>query len=107
MQQPSVARAIGTLSEEGKFDYDLLEAFKETFEGWNKAMLEKVTMDGKRTFKHFLREEGAYTGRDNRSIGRQLENLLTIEDFPEWDLFDFKKMKFYIISNVYCKQQAL
>ena len=101
----AVARAIGTLSEEGKFDYGLLEAFQEIFEGWNKAMFDKLTMEGKRILKQFLREGGVYTGRKNGGIAAQLAELLTIENLPEWNMEEFKRMTFDERSKAFQKQQ--
>ena len=103
----AVARAIGTLSEEGAFDYNLLEAFQEVFEGWTKEMFDKLTGDGKRILKQFLREGGVFTGRKNGGIATQLEELLTVEDLPEWNMEEFKRMEFDKRSKAFQRQQQM
>ena len=100
----AIARAIGSLSEEGRFDYNLLEAFQEIFEGWNKEMFDKLTMEGKRILKQFLREGGVYTGRKNGGIAAQLAELLTVEDLPEWNMEEFKRMTFDERSKAFQEQ---
>jgi hypothetical protein len=101
-----VARGISSLSAEGLTDDELLEAYQDQFEGWGKDLFDRAG-EAKRALKALLRQGGIYTGRRNGSIGRQLDDLLTMEELPEWDLDDFQKAKFDIRSDAYRRQQAL
>lgn len=102
-----VVKEICGLSSEGSTDENLLFNFQSAFEGWNKALFDRVDGDARRALKTLLRQGGVFTGRNNGPIGQQLGTLMAMETLPEWDADEFKKMKFDPKSDAYQKQLQL
>jgi hypothetical protein len=75
MSDPYNARATG----QTLFDEFLIE-----FEHWDHDMFTAIDKHWKKELRIYLRQRFIYTGPPKGALPRQLANLLTLEECPEW-----------------------
>ncbi|KAF1360718.1 hypothetical protein EJ07DRAFT_114653, partial [Lizonia empirigonia] len=89
-----IARAIADYTDRPITDDELIDEFRQDFEGWTKAMFKRAHTTYTKELKRILRFKGVYTGHVNMSPIEAVFRLLDSEEFSRWPDEQFKYTNF-------------
>ncbi|KAI0992517.1 hypothetical protein K3495_g15668, partial [Podosphaera aphanis] len=86
-----VLRNMVSFADQELRDYDLWDMFKTVFEDWKLKDWKNLPAPVLKILRNFLFENGVYTKIDNGSIAVKLENLIALDDAPEFPPDEIQK----------------